>query len=151
MLLVPGRGFISGNPAAIKLFNCKNEQDFITHTPASLSPEHQPNGETSVSEAEKMNNIAIDKGSNAFEWVHRRTGGGDFNATILLNRVEIGGSVILQATVRDITEEKNLRKELEKKLYSLGRFQKITVDRELKMKELKAQIKELESKLAIKG
>lgn len=52
---------------------------------------------------------------------------------------------------KDISGLKNTEKELKKKVESLECFQKITVDRELKMKELKARIIELESMLNIKG
>ncbi|MCX5679994.1 MAG: PAS domain S-box protein [Candidatus Omnitrophica bacterium] len=151
MVLDPKKGFIAGNPAAIKLFDCKNESDFISKTPASLSPEYQPDGETSVSEADKMIRIAMDKGYHAFEWIHRKVDGNDFYAAVLLNRLEIRGSAMLQATVRDITAEKELHKELEKRVASLEQFQRVTIDRELKMKELKARIKELETKLETRG
>ncbi len=46
-----------------------------------------------------------------------------------------------------ITEHKRTEEELKKKMRDLERFSKIAVDRELKMKELKARIKELEAKL----
>lgn len=48
--------------------------------------------------------------------------------------------------VMDITEHKKIDAELHKKIYELERFQKITVDRELRMKELKAKIAELEAR-----
>ena len=48
---------------------------------------------------------------------------------------------------KDITEQKKMEAELRKKIEDLERFQKVTVDRELKMKELKTKIKELEAKL----
>ncbi len=54
----------------------------------------------------------------------------------------IGASVI----TRDITEQKKLEKELKKRIDSLERFQKITIGRELRMKELKEEIKSLKSK-----
>ncbi len=54
------------------------------------------------------------------------------------------GSIHIAA---DITEHKNADEALKKKIRDLERFQRITVDRELKMKELKARITELEEKL----
>ena len=56
---------------------------------------------------------------------------------------ELTGSVHI---AKDISEQKKIEEELNKKIESLERFQKITVDRELKMKELKEKIAELESK-----
>jgi len=47
---------------------------------------------------------------------------------------------------KDITDIKKSEEDLKKKITELERFQRITVDRELKMKELKAKIAELEAK-----
>ena len=55
----------------------------------------------------------------------------------------VGASVI----ARDITEQKILEKELKQRIESLERFQKITIGRELRMKELKQEIKNLKSEL----
>jgi PAS domain S-box-containing protein len=49
---------------------------------------------------------AMEKGSNFFEWTHRTKGGKDFPATVLLTRMTTSGKTFLQATVRDITEQK---------------------------------------------
>jgi len=46
----------------------------------------------------------------------------------------------------DITERKKEEEEMANKVAELERFQKLTVDRELKMKELKAKICELEER-----
>ena len=48
---------------------------------------------------------------------------------------------------RDITGQKKLEKELQKKIIDLERFQKISIGRELRMKELKAMVEELQQKL----
>ncbi|VVB73567.1 Methanogenesis regulatory histidine kinase FilI [uncultured archaeon] len=53
-----------------------------------------------------MLNIAMKTGSNFFEWTHRRADGTDFPATVLLTRVNLKGKTFIQATVRDITEQK---------------------------------------------
>jgi PAS domain S-box-containing protein len=50
------------------------------------------------------------------------------------------------AGVMDVTEKRRIENELSKKMNYLEKFQKLTVDRELKMKELKARIAELEAK-----
>lgn len=50
----------------------------------------------------------------------------------------------------DITEQKKVARELEKKMESLEKFQKLAVGRELRMIELKEKIRELEARLAQK-
>ncbi|MFC1674552.1 ATP-binding protein [Candidatus Omnitrophota bacterium] len=106
MVLIPQGRFISGNPATIKLFACKDEADFIRHTPARLSPRYQSDGKLSSEKARKMMAIAMKKGSHYFEWRHKRTDGTEFPATVLLTRMEFEDANLLQATVRDITLQK---------------------------------------------
>jgi PAS domain S-box-containing protein len=107
MVLSPDRGFITANPASIKLFACRDEQDFTTRSPVSLSPEYQPDGVRSMDKSREMIRLALEKGSHLFEWMHRRADGIDFPATVLLSRLESDSAPqLLQATVRDITELK---------------------------------------------
>ena len=106
MILLPEQGFISGNPAAIEMFGCKDEEDFKSKTPAELSPEFQPDGLRSSDKAREMVVLAVENGSNLFEWTHKSLDDKEFIATVLLSRFMIGGKTLLQATVRDITEQK---------------------------------------------
>lgn len=147
MLLDPEKGFISGNAATLKIFGCTDEREFVSRTPADFSPPRQPDSEASGAKAAKMIKIALERGSNYFEWMHARLDGTNFYAAVLLTRLTMGTGVILQATVRDISGQKQMESELKKKLESLEKFQRVTVDRELRMKELKAKIVELESRL----
>jgi len=146
MIVVPQKGFIAGNTSTIEMFRCRNEAEFITKSPANLSPELQPDGVSSMVKAQEMMRIAMEKGSHFFEWTHKRLDGEEFFATVLLTRVELKGEPVLQATVRDITEQKLAEAELKRRLDALERFQKITVDRELMMIELKKKIAVLEAK-----
>jgi len=57
---------------------------------------------------------------------------------------------VMLGIFRDITKSKKAEEELKKKISDLERFQRITVDRELKMIELKKKITALEAKLAEK-
>lgn len=146
MMASPEKGFFSGNPATMKMFGCKDEKDFTSRSPADLSPEYQPDGKLSTVKAQEMMAIAMEKGAHFFEWKHKRINGEEFFATVLLTRMELEGRKVLQATVRDITQLKHAEEDLRKKMRDLERFNKVAVDRELKMIELKKRIKELESK-----
>jgi signal transduction histidine kinase/DNA-binding NarL/FixJ family response regulator len=59
-----------------------------------------------------MIETAMRTGSHFFEWRHKRLRGEAFPATVLLTRVELGGNVFLQATVKDISEQKQAEKEI---------------------------------------
>jgi PAS domain S-box-containing protein len=114
MILSPDRGFISGNPTTIRMFTCRDEHDFTAHTPTSLSPEYQPDGSASTDKSQQMMRLAMEKGSHFFEWTYRRTDGTDFPAMVLLSRLESGGTQLLQATVRDISEFKRVEEQIQK-------------------------------------
>lgn len=108
MLLTPREGFLAGNPAAVKMFGCRDEAEFISQSPEALSPSLQPDGRQSSAKAQEMMAIAMDRGSCFFEWTHKRMNGEEFFGNVLLTRFKIGGNNYLQATVRDITENKML-------------------------------------------
>ncbi len=112
MVLDPERGFLAGNPASIQLFGCWDEEQFKACTPVDLSPECQPDGVSSTVKAREMIDIAMQQGAHFFEWRHRRIDGTEFPATVLLARMELEGRKLLQATVRDITEEKRAAESL---------------------------------------
>jgi PAS domain S-box-containing protein len=102
----PAWKFTSGNPATIKMFGAKNEEEFVSLGLGELSPERQPDGRPSAEKAGEMIETAMREGSHFFEWTHRRIGGEEFPADVLLTRMDRDGKVILQATARDITERK---------------------------------------------
>ena len=104
MILTKDEGFLSGNPAVVKMFGCQSEDDFILLSPADLSPEYQPDGVLSTEKAQHMMAIAMEKGSYLFAWTHKRIDGYKFSATVLLTKMVMNGKDVLQASVRDITE-----------------------------------------------
>lgn len=105
MIFTPDRGFIDANTAALKLFDCAKEQ-FLRMGPLGLSPGYQPDGTLSAVKYREVLAAAIAKGSNFFEWKHRRPDGREFYATVLLTVMDLKGRKVFQATVRDITARK---------------------------------------------
>jgi PAS domain S-box-containing protein len=72
--------------------------------------------------------------------------------------VELSGGVITyqgktadMIMIHDVTERKKAEKELKEKIEELERYKKITVDREMKMIELKTEINKLHEKLGEKS
>src|SRR5262249_2942266 len=80
--------------------------------PWELSPERQPDGRASAEKAIEMIETAMRDGSHFFEWTHRRLNGEVFPATVLLSCITLAGKAFLQATVRDITEQKQAEEAL---------------------------------------
>ena len=105
MIALPTWKFVAGNQATLNLFGVQSEEEFITKGPWDVSPEYQPDGQLSSEKAKDMIEKAMKEGSNFFEWQHMTLNGKEFPATVLLTRIELGGEQLLQATVRDITEQ----------------------------------------------
>ncbi|MES2017241.1 MAG: response regulator [Pseudomonadota bacterium] len=104
MLTSPSDGFVSGNRAAAALFGCDSVEQFLTLSPATTSPEFQPDGRRSDEKAGQFMRYALERGSHQFEWLHRRVDGTLFHADILLTSLNASGKGLIQATVRDISE-----------------------------------------------
>lgn len=106
------RQFLACNPAAVKLFGAKAEEDLLTRGPTDFSPERQPNGRLSSEMARDINTAFLEKGVFFFEWAHRRLNGEDFLVDVLLAQVEWDNRPVIMATVREITERKRAEQAL---------------------------------------
>jgi len=102
----PSWRFTSCNPSAVQMFLARAEAEFTSKEPWTLSPAQQPDGRGSPEKAKDMIETALQNGTQFFEWTHTRLNGENFPATVLLSKTELAGKVFLQATVRDITEQK---------------------------------------------
>lgn len=111
--------FTSGNPAILEMFKVKSIKEFLTYGPWDISPEKQPDGRLSSEKAKEMIEIAMTKGSNYFEWTHKRLSGESFPATVLLTKIQLKDETFLQATVRDITDSKQAE-ELKDSIYMIS-------------------------------
>ncbi len=67
-----------------------------------------------------MMNIAFEKGSHRFEWIHQKANKTNFPVEVLLTPItNEDGSLIIHTVWRDITERKNNEK-LQKALFSIS-------------------------------
>lgn len=104
--IMEGNQFIECNPAAIKILGCENQAEVLNIHPSKLSPERQPDGQSSFFKAEEMIKLAQDNGVYRFEWVHLRHDGSPFLAEVTLISVSMDDKQWLYAIWRDITERK---------------------------------------------
>ncbi|MCX6636157.1 MAG: PAS domain S-box protein [Acidobacteria bacterium] len=120
----PSWKFTSGNLAALEMFGVTNEAGFTTLHLGDMSPTLQPDGRPSAEKAREATEKALREGSNFFPWTYKRANGDVFNANVLLARTRLRGKTILQATVRDVSEQQRLEAELShaRKLEAVGQL-----------------------------
>lgn len=106
--------FTDCNKTTAAMFGCDREQ-FIGKSPASFSPEFQPDGRKSTDVAVAKINEAIEKGNANFEWVHRRADGTDFTVEVFLSSVVLEHKTTVFASFKDITEHKRVEQEMQNK------------------------------------
>ena len=129
MILAPPRwNFVSANPAAQALFGVTDPAEMAGLTPEVVSPEWQPDGTLTADMAREQTGLALRDGYTFFEWMHRRLDGTDFPATVLLTRIEIAGQTVLQASVRDVTAQRQAQDELRASEANFRTFFESTTD-----------------------
>jgi PAS domain S-box-containing protein len=116
--------FLSANPAAIAMFGAHDEANFISKTPWQRSSERQPDGGNSAELTRQIVEVAVREGSKFFEWTCERIDGTLFRSTILLTRIDCSGKTILQATIRDVTLEKQAEQKAKELMAELDRSNK---------------------------
>jgi len=116
IMILENNRFVDGNETTLKIFGIDRREEFIGRHPADISPASQPDGRGSREKADEMIAEAFEKGSNRFEWVHRRTNGEDFFAIVILVAFRFRHRKLIQAVVRDITSRKIAEEQLQASL-----------------------------------
>jgi len=114
ILVIDDGKFVDCNQSVVDMlgYNCK--EDLLNTHPSQLSPEKQPDGESSFKKANEMMRIALSEGSIHFEWLHKRASGKEFPAEIWLTAIPYQGRQIIHTVWRDISEQKEREQEIEK-------------------------------------
>ncbi len=112
ILIIEGNKFVDCNPATVKMLGYANKKEFLETHPSELSPQRQPDGRNSLEKADEILSTAFDKGSQRFEWDHKRQNGEIFPVEVLLTPISFGERNILHVVWRDITERKQAEKAL---------------------------------------
>ncbi|MEE8057733.1 MAG: ATP-binding protein [Pseudomonadales bacterium] len=105
--------FLHCNEATLQIFNCSSQEVYCSKHPSEISPEYQPCGTSSYDLAQQHIMTALKNGHDRFEWMHKRLTGENFWAEVLLSPAKWEGKEVLQAVVRDISEQKKLQRNLQ--------------------------------------
>ncbi|MFO7619300.1 MAG: PAS domain S-box protein [Thermoplasmata archaeon] len=152
IMLLDRDRFFDCNPATLRMFGLTREI-FIKLHPSEISPPRQADGRNSREEADKRISEAFERGTNRFEWIHRRSNGEDFPVTVWLTAFSLEGKSVLQATVREVSPMAESQTDLEAhrlKLQMLldekaGDFKKETEERRRAEREVRRLIKAVET------
>lgn len=106
-------GFIQVNSAAVKLFGAERMEQIVGVHPGQVSPPTQPDGESSILQAQRHMSRAMADGWHRFEWVYRKLDGTDFPVEVTLTTLELGTRRVMQAVVLDLTDRKRAEAELQ--------------------------------------
>ena len=105
--------FVTGNEAVVKLFEAEDLEMCRNTPPYAVWPEYQPDGRLSIEKVQEVIGIALEKGSNSFEWEYKKYTGETFYASVAVSRIDTFDEVLLQTSIRDISEKIKTQKRLE--------------------------------------
>ena len=113
VVLDPQSGlFTDCNQAAVTIYCLPDKSSLIGLTPAELSPTNQYDGTSSAQSASLRIQQALKYGSILFDWRHRRPDGTEWDAEVNLMSFRHGNRLLMQFSVRDITESKQAGQQL---------------------------------------
>jgi PAS domain S-box-containing protein len=141
----PKGKFVMANPTCLRIFGFDSEEEIKKIDICDLYV--NPEGRRAFSE------MLLSKGKvEGLELALKKKDGTVFWGSVTARVVydKSGKETYFDSTIIDITERKKMEDELKKKMRDLEKFQKVAVDRELRMVELKKKIKELEVRLGKK-
>ncbi|MCB1890153.1 MAG: PAS domain S-box protein [Rhodocyclaceae bacterium] len=104
--------FVECNHAAVALLGYPGKTELLGAHPSRLSPPIQPDGEESFGKAQRMMDLAFERGAHRFEWEHTRFDGSTFIAEVTLSAIGLRGRRVIHCQWRDITQEKQAQREL---------------------------------------
>ena len=105
--------FLDCNQAALSLMEFTEKAQIISVPPWEISPEFQPDGQRSEEKARSIQDGLRKRGSERFEWVHRRADGSLFPVEITVTTIEALVDQPLAFVIwREITARKRAEAEI---------------------------------------
>ncbi|MFN3544996.1 MAG: response regulator [Thiobacillus sp.] len=106
VVILDDSGFTDCNPATLEMFRMDSVDTFL-HTPISrLGSSVQPNGMLAYDHARQTIEAAKRSGHATMEWQGLRQDGTTFCAEIALHTMQLEGRPVIQAIMRDVSEQR---------------------------------------------
>lgn len=106
MLIINNGIFVDCNNAAAELLGYADVNELLRKHPAKLSPQMQPDGESSVISFKRLIAIALASGSHCFEWNHLAKSGDIIQVEVSLTAIPTEDGTVLHTVWRDIAARK---------------------------------------------
>ncbi len=106
IVLIAGNRVADANPAALRLFRCRDKACMLGKTLADFSPPQQPSGEVSALIDTILSEEAKGKGGRRYDWQFKTDDGATFWADVLLTSVNVDNENLSYAIIHDISERK---------------------------------------------
>jgi PAS domain S-box-containing protein len=113
IVILDRHGFTDCNPATLEMFHLNRVEEFLSRRPEDLGITQQPGGATSYVLAQQQIREAVEKGHCVFGWTAKRPDGSAFPAEIALHAMTLEGQPVIQAIIRDVSEQKESEATLE--------------------------------------
>ncbi len=106
MLLMVDGVFTDCNKAACGILGYEKKEEFLLRHPYEISPEYQPDGESSLVKADGVIQRALEEGSTRLEWIHSKKNGTLVTVDVNVSVITVMGKKVLFIVWRDITQRK---------------------------------------------
>ena len=106
VVILDDKGFSDCNPATLSLFGIDSVATFLNSSISQLGTAVQVNGMTAHDYAMLAIGQAKTQGHAVMEWQGRRLDGSTFSAEIGLHAMQLEGRQVIQAIMRDVSEQR---------------------------------------------
>lgn len=106
--------FIDCNEAIVKMFKAPDKATLVNVTLADVSPEFQPDEQSSLEKMRSIHAFVAENDAHKFEWQAKDYNGKPFWISIAMTTIHIEKGMIQHCSVRDITARKALEEENKK-------------------------------------
>ena len=124
VLILRDSRFTECNPKACELYG-RSREALVGMTPWEVSPPTQPDGEDSQAKVLRLLDSASAGEPQRFEWQHTRGDGSTFFVEVSLSALPIADDLVIQAVVRDITQQRQAAEAERRRLRQLSAVNRV--------------------------
>jgi len=111
--LIRDKKFIDCNETIVEMLMYTKKESLLGLHPSKLCPEFQPDGNLSYDKSEKMMQIALEKGSNKFEWLCRKANGDTLWVEVEYTKINLYKDEVIHAIWKNIDDRKRMQIQLD--------------------------------------